>query len=324
MSISIEGNVLVTAIGTAAATSIVQELKRSIPGIRIIGTDTNNKDQIVTSREVDEFYHFPSCVENRGCYLDFLADFCRGHQVRYIFSTIDEEVYGLTQMEETFRSMGIRLCTADAHTVQTCHFKDLFSRWIRENIPRIAIPEYQDAADVPDEEYPLFVKPVEGRSSIGCEVIKDRHDAMLFYQHHDKKDFILQKYCTGDIVSVDIVRDRKHSAIKTCQKLETLRNRNGCGIAVEIVDDPVLEEICTELAVKLDLNGVVNAEFFKNGQIYKIIEVNPRFPAGTSYSCRAGLNIVLDAYRIANSEPVSEGLPQAGMKFARRYETYEC
>ena len=120
------------------------------------------------------------------------------------------------------------------------------------------------------------------------------------------------------------MRDRRSSLTKICQRIETLRNKSGCGIAVEIIDDPKLREICCELAEKLNLNGVVNAEFFKNGTDYKIIEVNPRFSAGTSYSCRAGLNTVLDAFKIANAEPVCGDRLRIGMKLARRYETYEC
>lgn len=317
-------NVLVTAIGTAAATAIVHELKKNISGIRIIGTDTNEKYQIVTSRDVDEFYQFPSSVKDRERYMNFLIDFCGVHHIRYIFSTIDEEVYELAQREDLFRSMGITLCIADAATVQICHFKNGFSRWIREKMPRIAIPEFQDLSEVPDEEYPVFIKPIEGRASNGCRRIQDSQEAAVFQQCHDMNDYLIQKYWSGDLICVDIVRDRSSSITKICQRLETLRNKNGCGIAVEIVDYPDLRDICCELAEKLNLNGVVNAEFFKKDQEYKIIEVNPRFSAGTSYSCRAGLNTVLDAFKIANEEAIHQETIRIGMKLARRYETYEC
>ena len=317
-------NILVTAIGTMAATSIVQELKRNLSYIKIIGADTNAKDQIVTSREVDEFYQFPSCVEDTEYYMKFLIDFCDTHNVKYIFSTIDEEVYGLTQKEKLFQSMGIKLCIPDVNTVRTCHFKNIFSKWVEKNIPEIVIREYQDIALIPNRDFPIFVKPVEGRASNGCEILHTSNEADIFCQHHNMNEFVVQKYIIGDIVSVDIVRDRVHSVIKICQRLETLRNKNGCGIAVEIVDYPILREICFELADKLDLNGVINAEFFKIGNTYKIIEVNPRFSAGTVYSCRSGLNTVIDAFKIANSEDISDKDIQIGMKFARRYEAYEC
>ena len=63
--------------------------------------------------------------------------------------------------------------------------------------------------------------------------------------------------------------------------------------------------ICDELMQRLQLNGVVNAEFFRTETGYKIIEVNPRFSAGTSFSCMAGCNTVMSALRIAQKKDCS-------------------
>ena len=55
----------------------------------------------------------------------------------------------------------------------------------------------------------------------------------------------------------------------------------------------------------------------------KIIEINPRLPAGTSYSCLAGCNTVLNLLHIAKGLPLIESNIKIGARFARRYETYE-
>lgn len=73
---------------------------------------------------------------------------------------------------------------------------------------------------------------------------------------------------------------------------------------------------------KLNLNGVVNAEFFYCDGEYKIIEINPRFPAGTSFSVLAGCNMPLNAIKIANGEPCIDCDIAYGKHLAKRYETY--
>lgn len=78
---------------------------------------------------------------------------------------------------------------------------------------------------------------------------------------------------------------------------------------------------------KLDLNGVSNAEFFcveKDGEPakFRIIEINPRFSAGSRYTCMAGINTVLNAKRIADGEKCEFGTVEAGQHFAERYEAY--
>ena len=107
------------------------------------------------------------------------------------------------------------------------------------------------------------------------------------------------------------------------QKREILRNSNGCGTVVEIIDNSELETICKQIAEKLDLNGIINVEFFITKEGPKIIEINPRLPAGTSYSCLAGGNTVINTLLIANGEPCEIGKIKIGKIYARRYETYE-
>lgn len=313
--------VLVTAIGTAAGTAIVQELKNGLPNVKVLGADINQPDNIVTSKEVDGFFVFPSVVHNPIEYFTFLKQFCIEHQVNYIYSIIDEEVNLLRMKEDELNLLGVKLCLADRKTVEICHYKDKFSKWISANFSDLHIKEYK-VAESASIDYPVFVKPIEGRASIGCTKICNESELKAFFNDQASSDYLVQEFVAGSVIAVDIVRDRDNGITKIIQRIEHLRNSSGSGIAVEIIQDSILEEICKQIANRLDLNGVINAEFFKTDQGYKIIEINPRFPAGTKYSCMAGVNIVLDAYRIASQQAIENETPMVGSKFARRYDTY--
>ena len=169
----------------------------------------------------------------------------------------------------------------------------------------------------------MFIKPIEGRASIGCRRVANRAEAdELLKNGLNEKEYIIQDFNEGEIVTVDLVRSAETNKMHQIQRIERLRNSSGCGIAVEIIDIPKLRDICERLMQKLQLDGVVNAEFFYKDGIFRIIEVNPRFSAGTSFSCLAGCDTVTAAVKIAAGEQFELGSPAVGAHLAKRYETY--
>lgn len=316
--------VLVTAIGTAASTAIISQLRGS-GDYHIIGGDIFLKNQVATTKDVDEFYTFPSAIRNLEGYIDFAVDFCKEHRVSYYFATIDEEIANVSAHRIRFEEIGVKLCIPNQELIMICHYKDRFCKWIDEHFPELSMKRYPRFADV--SAYPVFMKPVEGRGSIGCRKVASREEAESLLQNGLKEeDYLIQEYLDGEIITVDLVRNAKTGQMQQIQRIEHLRNSSGCGIAVEIIDHPMLRNICYRLMEKLDLNGVVNVEVFHKqtaqGDRFSAIEINPRFGAGTSFTCMAGCDIVTAAISIADGEPCKLGTPAVGAHLAKRYETY--
>lgn len=312
--------VLVTAIGTVTATAIVKELK-NVGFFYILGADINNQNEIATSLDVNEYYKFPYSITEE--YIQYALDFCKDHKVDYYYAVIDKEVVNISKHREEFATIGTKLCVVNYEFAKICHYKEVFGEWIRRNIPEISIREYKNIEDIKNATYPLFMKPNEGVASTGCKKINSYEELVTGINVEDIGKYILvQDYVTGCNITVDCYRNRKTGQTAYIPRRELLRNANGCGIAVEIFHDQGLEKICEKLIVGLDLNGVVNIEFFETNQGYKIIEINPRFSAGTEYSCMAGVNTVLDAMRIADGNECEKGEIAFGAHFAERYEAY--
>lgn len=315
--------VLVTAIGTMTSTEIVSQLKKA-GAFYIIGADIFEQNQVVTSKDVDEFYVFPPAITDLEGYIEFAVDFCREHRIDLYFAAIDEEITNLSKNRARFETIGVKLCIPNHSLVMTCHYKDAFFRWIGDNVPEILIRTYSNVQSIPEDEFPVFIKPIEGRASIGCRKVESKAQIdELVSKGFDSADYVIQQFVEGDIITVDMARSAATGQSVQVQRLETIRNANGCGTAVEIINDPILQEICVRLMEKLDLNGVVNAEFFRKSSSYKIIEINPRFSAGSGYTCRAGVNTVLAAVNIAVGRECRFGAIAYGKHFAKRYDTYE-
>jgi carbamoyl-phosphate synthase large subunit len=311
---------LVTAIGTVTATAVVRELKKT-GDFYIIGADINKQHEIATSLDVDEYHVFPLAVE--PTYIDFAVDFCKKHMVDYYFAVIDKEVVKIAENRNRFEECGTKLCVVDHDFAAACHFKDRFGQWIRDNLPEVAIREYRSFDEAKAAEYPLFIKPSEGVASAGCRRIDSFKELEALVKPGELgTEYVLQDLVEGTNITVDCLRNRTTGQKLQIQRRELIRNSNGCGIAVEIFHNPELEKYCDAIMEKLDLNGVVNMEFFETKKGYRIIEVNPRFSAGTLYSCMSGGNTVINAIHIAEGEPCEYGEIEVGAHFAERYEPY--
>ena len=313
--------VLVTAIGTMNCTTIIQELKKYANRYYILGADINERQCIANSNEVNEYYQFPSVLKDREGYAAFVLSFCIEHDVNIVYCVVDEEVEILAKNRDKFEKAGIVLCLANTDAIITCHNKDLFAEWSEKEIPEYCIKRFVSYEDVKDSDFPVFIKPIEGRASIGCRLVENRTELLEYKM--EWKNYVVEEFVQGKIVAVDIVRNRNTNDFEIAQRLELLRNSNGCGIAVQIVDDRKIREACEKIATKLDLNGVINAEFFILDDGPKVIEVNPRLPAGIAYSCMAGLDVVMNAMRIAKGETCQFTPIKVGAFYAKRYETYE-
>lgn len=316
--------VLVTALGTASGYAVVSELKKFSNQFKILGADMRPANEIATSKDVDEFYRFPSAIANQQEYYSFVREFCKNNKVQYLYCFIDEEVVNLARHRSELEKIGTKLCLPEWNTIELCHYKNKFSDWINLEFPEIAIYRYKSTDDITKGNYPVFIKPIEGRASIGCRAIQNEEELNeLLKKDYFTNQFLIQEFVEGDIITVDMIRNRKTNQIAVAQRKELLRNANGCGIAVEIINIPMLTQICRKIAERLDLNGVVNIEFFQKKNGFAIIEINPRFSAGTAYSCKAGCNTVINALRIAMGIPCEISDVAVGKHFAKRYEIYE-
>lgn len=316
--------VLVTALGTTAATAIVSELNQD-GNFYIIGADINEPNEIVTSRDVNEFYVFPSSVINRELYLDFVLNFCHMHHVDYYFAIIDEEIADVLANREKFEALGIKLCMVNDEVIKKCHYKNIFSNWIESEFPEIAIKQYNLNDEIRNVHYPLFLKPIEGRASIGCQIIKSYEYLQEVLKDKDVcKDVVIQEYIDcKNIITVDVLRNRNTNQLCQAQRIELLRNPNGCGTAVKMIYDEVLAKIVVLICEKLNLNGIINIEFFASKEGYKIIEINPRFSSGYAFTYMSGGKFAINAIKIADGKSCDIQNIEIGKFYAKRYEAYE-
>jgi len=312
--------VLVTAIGSLSADIVIKTLHRE--GYYVVGTDIYPKEWVVDAKNVDEFYKVPMAAD-REEYVNRLSEICREKEIDFICPLTDVEIDILNENRNIFENSSI-LCMSGYEAIQICrNKKKTADRLKKTNICRV-IPDYDDG-DMENRRvrFPVVAKPVSGRSSQGLKVFQDEEEFYRFYGRVEKEDYLFQPYIEGNVVTVDVVRDKNTGQCAAVARRELLRTLNGAGLSVQVFRDEELESACAGLAGILDITGCVNFEFIEaaDGAKY-LLECNPRFSGGVEFSVMAGYDFVTNHIRCFENKPIETKRNVQEHWIARKYEEY--
>lgn len=315
--------ILVTAIGSLSADITIKTLKKM--GFFVVGCDIYPQSWVVDAFEVDVFVQAPGV--NEESYLSFLEELCRQQHISYIIPLIDLEVDVLSIHKESFQQKGITICTLSEICAKQCRDKYQLPRQLRSLGERYGIRMLMGnmLKDVNVEElaFPVIVKPKNGRSSQGCQLIYNKKGIEYLSSIDIEQNLLVQDYVKGQVITVDVVCDSQRKDAVAVARKELLRTANGAGTTVSIIREPVLEEFCRQAAIQLEIQGAVNFEFLVDEEMnYYFLEINPRFSGGVEFTHLAGYNIIrnhINCFRnvkIDTCEEINE------ITVARKFEEY--
>ena len=313
---------LVTAIGSFSADIVIKNLKKI--GFKVIGSDIYSRELIVDAYNVSEFYQVPKVV-NESEYLEAINYICKNEKITHILPSTDVEVDFFNRNRECFEGQNIVICVSPSKTINICRNKKLQQEFIDNNVECIhSIPtSYLSDCETVPYSFPMICKPLDGRSSQGLRFIYTIEDWNAVKASNDSDKLVIQPKISGNVITVDVVRNQGGTTIIAVPRLELLRTQNGAGTSVKIFHDQVLEDNCKVLADKLGVVGCVNFEFLldENG-IYHYIECNPRFSGGVEFTCLAGYDCICNHIRAFENSSLDDFQLSRTMYIARKYEEY--
>jgi carbamoyl-phosphate synthase large subunit len=315
--------VLVTAIGTITSKIVVKELKKR--GLYVYGADMYPKEWVASSKDVDCFVQVPEAKSES--YIDFMLNYCKKEKIDLIIPIVDFEIWKLAKERSNFNNEGIKIGSSNFNTIKLCSNKLKNYNFLKKNNFNNLIPTWL-FSDMKEKkakkELPLFLKPVRGMASNNCYRINDLNDYYYYKKKIKRKDkYLIQKYIDGEFYVADVLGDGNGDSFGTIIRKELLRNKNGTGTVVKLIKDKKMKKISEKLTSILKLKGVFNIEFIKNGNNIYLLEVNPRFSAGSVYSILSGVNLVNFHYDIfMNNNNIQINDYKDDLIIARRYEEY--
>lgn len=303
-------NVLITAIGSFSCDVAIKSCHSL--GMRVTGCDIYPMEWIAQSLDVDTFYQVDKAV-NEDSYIPQILDIIRQEEIDLLLPSTDAEVDVLNRHRDELKEAGVRLCISGPKTIEYCRDKMKFA----EKVGKYAIRS-RLVSDVPEPEFPVVIKPVDGRSSQGMQRIYDK-------AHYDlvPKSFMVQPLIEGDIITVDVVRHPKSKYVEVLARQELLRTPNGAGTSVRIFSDWELEALCKDIAEQLQIIGCVCFEFIRDEDgVYHMLECNPRLSGGVAFSTLAGYDFVKAHFDCFTADDIEIRGDIPEMYIARKYQEY--
>lgn len=223
-------------------------------------------------------------------YVDQLLDLCRSRQIALVVPLIDTVLPVLAPHRSAFAEAGTTLLVSSPETIAIGHHKGRTGDFLRTHgfaTPRILTEP--EIAGLRPGDFPLFVKPPMGSSSIGAEKVTNPAD--LAHLRARDPDLLVMEFVDGAEYTVDVYVDL--TGTPRCavprRRLETRAGEVSKGLTVR--DDAIIARALAVAAALPGAIGCLTLQCFKraDGSVC-FIEMNARFGGGYPLAWHAGAN----------------------------------
>lgn len=233
-------------------------------------------------------------------YLEAIVSICREEKIGLVVPTIDTELLLLAENKEWLeRETGAIILISSPEVVQICRDKRESQHFFEEN--GFLVPARIENIHDENLTFPVFIKPLDGSSSINAFKVKNREELEFFHQYIENP--IVQEYMEGEEYTVDVFLNFD-SEILSIVPRKRLAVRSGEIAKGLIVKDRAIMEDVRRLMEVLKPIGHITVQCMKTKRGIEYIEINPRFGGGAPMSIMAGADSCRLLYELlAGEEP---------------------
>jgi len=290
----------------------------------------------------DEFFLMPPSSDE-GKYMEALLSICSTESVDVVLPITTRELDVLAKHADLIETAGMKLVLSTLMALNTANNKGILAEFAKKlMLPVPAFEVVQDKLSFvaavkrlsPNGEKLCF-KPVTGNGSRGFGIIvKDHSESesdlenkagimpltltewLFRIPEKFETEWLISAFLPGKEYSVDMLCDHG----KTLFCVPRSRDKMIGGISVEGVIDRNfgLIAFCIQLAQALELHGPIGMQWKEDEQgVPHLLEINPRLQGTTSVLALAGLNIPVQAVKMAMGETLSQ--QSADIEWGKRF-----
>lgn len=282
-------HIVVTGVGAIIGQGIVKSLRQSGFDVVIIGVDR----QITPfARSLcDLCVEKPKADETDSVYLNFWMNLIVEQKVDLIIPGLEVDVFFLDQHRQQF--LNTRVVLNNTALIELAKDKwDTFQFLQQENFVAIPslLPESWQECNAHFGAPPYILKPRAGNGSRGIVELNDEID-FLYWTKKVKSPFLVQQKVGTDeteytAAAFGLGDGRSLVPIICRRKLSVAGNTQ----YAEVCDEPEICELITRLSQLLRPLGPTNYQFRKHGEIWYLLEINPRISSSNSLRTAFGYN----------------------------------
>jgi len=218
-------------------------------------------------------------------YIPIIESICDAEDVNLVVPTIDDELPIFGRSLHGFEQVGIEVAVSSERTSNICNDKYETFLFCEQNgipTPRTCLAEDVDFAKL---QYPVYVKPRQGRGSVNVFLVNNETQLRLFLSY--VPDAIVQDQLAGTEFTVDVLSDFNGRVLSVVPR-ERLVIRAGVSDKGVTRKNRDVIAFARHVAERLQIVGPANIQCKWNGREISLIEVNPRFSGGIPLTIAAG------------------------------------
>ena len=236
---------------------------------------------------VDEAVLAPPITDSQ--YVPSLLEIVRRTGAAALVPTIDSDLPILSAHRDEFTAAGCQALIAEPEIIRVCRDKMETYRFLSQagiDTPYTCKPD--EVLSIPNQRFPLFLKPRFGSASVGVRKIEDQLDLDYFARRVD--DAIVQEYVEGIEHTIDVyvgLTGEPRCAVPR-RRWEVRSGEVSKGV---IVKDLEIMNAARRvvLAFGPSLRGLMTLQCIVTPQRQiRFIEINPRFGGGAPLGIAAG------------------------------------
>ena len=311
-------NVLVLSVGRRV--ELIQFLKKTLVSrnhsFSIVGADASNLAPALYA--CDTQIILPKISENH--YLEILIETIKSQGINIVIPTIDTELGFLARHKSEIElQTHSKVIISSFKTIEIFQNKFKTAQFLEEN--KILSPKVLDFSNRTQFQYPVFIKPSEGSSSINARMVHNQNELERWFETIENP--IIQSYVSGKEYTVDAYVDRNNKLISESHRFR-MKTRSGEILIGQVLFIDQIHEIILDLLSKIELFGPITLQFIEENDQFYLIEINPRLGGGVPMSLDSGIDVLGNLIDEYSNKPLaktnSRGLNKTFSRFDQMIE----
>jgi len=276
--------------------SIAGAIRQAWPDAFIVGLVYNAFESgVYASDGPDACHAMPYPTAGLAAYLTRLAEVREATPFDWFIPTLDAEIVMLAEAVSELAALGIGVRLPDAGTLASCGKAKLAELAARCGVATPATAVARDVSEALEHAeaagYPVFLKgpfydatlvhtPAE-LAAAGAAILADWGPPLM-----------VQEPLIGAEFNVLGLGDGAGGLLGSCAVRKLIVSDKGKGNGSVMVCDPRLDEITRRVVAATHWTGPFELEFIRDQRDdeYRLIEINPRFPAWVGFPAQLGAN----------------------------------
>lgn len=233
-------------------------------------------------------------------YLSTLIKICNEEDIKLIVPTIDTELLVLAKEKNNIeKQTNAKVLISELDVISICRDKIKSQKFFEDH--GFGVPKLYSDSEIEKGElkYPLFIKPLDGSSSINTFKIENQSELEFFYKYIQKP--IVQEFIEGTEYTVDAFLDFQGNPITIVPRIRIATRSGEIAKGMIVRDEEIIQDVY-RLLQELRPIGHVTIQCMKTDCGIKYIEINPRFGGGAPMSILSGADSCEKLYRLLDGE----------------------